>query len=63
MWFPHSKTWKNLLLKAKGNYQRQENHYLKKLRSLCRKQVNNKTQVSETFCIICHNYKEEIDKL
>ena len=24
------------------------------------KQMNNKTQVSETFCIICHNCKEEI---
>ena len=27
-------------------------------------QMNSKTQeVSEAFCINCHNYKEEIDKL
>ena len=25
--------------------------------------MNNKTQVSETFCINCHNYKEEIEKI
>ena len=26
-------------------------------------QMNNKTQeVSEAFCVNCHNYKEEIDK-
>ena len=26
--------------------------------------MNNRTQeVSETFCVKCHNYKEEIDKL
>ena len=49
---------KNLLLKAKGNPLRQENHCLRKL------EMNNKTQeVSEAFCVNCHNYKEEIDKL
>ena len=26
-------------------------------------QMNNKTQVSEAFCINCHNYKEEIEKI
>ena len=29
-----------------------------------REQMNNKTQeLSETFCVNCHNYKKEIDKL
>ena len=54
----------NLVVESKRKPPAARKSLFEEIGQSSQEQMNNKTQeVSEAFCINCHNYKEEIDKL
>ena len=63
MWFPYSKTLKKPVVENKRKPPAARKSLSKEIGESSKEQMNNKTQeVSQDFCVNCHNYKEEIDK-
>ena len=58
MWFPHSKTEKKPVVESKRKPPAARKSLFEEIGEPSQGQINNKTQeVSEAFCVNCHNYK------